>query len=68
MRVLCSTIDGNDVEGEVIWGKHVDPETGEYDLYEMFRLRCDDGAVFEVPGWLVDITRLDMVPCIGVGK
>lgn len=43
MRFLCSAIDGNDVEGEVIGGEDFDPITGTCDLDAMFTVRCDDG-------------------------
>ena len=61
MRVICSTINGNDVEGEVIDGKFFNVEKNSYDLNEMFTLRRDDGEVLEVHGWLVDVTVLDPV-------
>ncbi len=56
MRVLCSTIDENDVEGEVIGGDSFDPITEMWDFESTFTVRCDDGALFEVCGWLVDVT------------
>jgi len=61
MRVICSTINGNDVEGEVIDGKCFDVRKESYDLNEMFTLRRDNGEVLEVHGWLVDVTVLNPV-------
>lgn len=56
MRVLLSGLDGNDIEGEVIGGEFYDSDTGHCDLEDSFTVRCDDGVVFEVHGWLVDVT------------
>ena len=36
MRVLCSTIHGADVEGEVIGGERFDPVTESCDLDSIF--------------------------------
>ena len=51
MRVLCSGMDGSDVEGEVIGGEFYDPDTGRCDLEETFTVRDDHGKVFQVYGW-----------------
>ena len=51
MRVLCSGLDGSDVEGEVIGGKFNNPDTGRCDLEETSTVRCDNGEVFQVHGW-----------------
>ena len=59
MRVLCSGMDGSDVEGEVIGGEFYDPGTGHCDLEDTFTVRCDDGEVFQVHGWMVKITVLE---------
>ena len=59
MRVLCSTIHGADVEGEVIGGERFDPVTESCDLESVFTIRCDDGAIYQVHGWLVDVVRLE---------
>lgn len=59
MRVRCSSISGHDVEGEVIGGEKFDPITGECDLESEFTVRCDDGTVFQVHGWLVDIEIIE---------
>ena len=56
MRVHCSGLDGNDIEGQVIGGEFYDPDTGHCDLEDTFILRRDDGMVFEVHSWLVDMT------------
>ena len=58
MRVLCSTLDGGELEGEVIGGEHCDEVSGEVDLAETFTVRTDQGAVFSVHGWLVDVVVL----------
>ncbi len=50
MRVLCSAIDGQDVEGEVIDAIDFDPIAKSFDTEETFTGRCDDGSVFEVHG------------------
>ena len=59
MRVLCCGMDGNDVEGEVIGGEFYDPDTARCDLEDTFTVRCDDGEVFQLHGWMVDITVLE---------
>ena len=59
MRVLCSGMTGGDIEGELIRGGFLDADTGEFDLEETFAIRCDDGQVVEVHGWLVEITVVD---------
>ena len=59
MRVLCSTIHGADVEGEVIGGERFDPVTESCDLDSIFTVRCDDGAIYQVHGWLVDVVILE---------
>ncbi len=56
MRVLLSGLDGSDFEGEVIGGEFYDPYTGQCDLEDTFTVRRDDGMIFEVHGWLVDVT------------
>jgi|GEM_PF-3542606 len=62
MRVLCSGIDGRDIEGEVIGGEDFDVASGSCDLDSTFTVRCDDGALFQVHGWLVDVTVLQDQP------
>ena len=59
MRVLCSGMDGSDVEGEVVGGEFYDPDTGRSDLEETFTVRCDNGEVFQVHGWMVDVTIME---------
>ena len=59
MCVLCSGLDGSDIEGEVIGGEFYDPDTGCCDLEETFTVRDDEGEVFQVHGWMVDITILE---------
>lgn len=59
MRVLCSGMDGSDIEGEVIGGEFYDADAGQCDLEDTFTVRCDDGGVFEVHGWLVDVTVME---------
>ncbi len=56
MRVHCSAIDGYDVEGEVIVGESFNPLSEVCDFDSVFTVRCDDGAIVEVHGWLVDVT------------
>ncbi len=59
MRVLCSSFDGSELEGEVIGGECCDEVSGEVDLAETFTVRTDQGAVFSVHGWLVDVVVLE---------
>ena len=58
MRVLCSTLEGRELEGEVIGGDFCDEASGEFDLAEVFTIRTDQNAVFCVHGWLVDVVVL----------
>lgn len=59
MRVLCSTLDGSELEGEAIGGDYCDEVSGEVDLAEAFTVRTDLGAFFTVHGWLVDVVVLE---------
>ncbi len=56
MRVICSTMDGVELEGEVIGGEDFDEAAGTVDLDARFTIRVDDGTCFTVNGWLVDVT------------
>ena len=59
MRVL---IDGlaPAVEGEVIGVEDFDPRSATCNLESIFSVHCDDGAVVEVHGWLVDVIVLHL--------
>ncbi len=59
MRVLCNSLDSNDIEGEVIGGERWDEKSGAFDLKRIFTLRCDSGVILQVHGWLVNVTVLD---------
>ena len=59
MRVMCSTLDGRELEGEVVGGDRCDEVSGEVDLTETFTVRTDQGAAFFVHGWLVDVVVLE---------
>ncbi len=59
MRVLCSTLDGSELEGEVIGGDTCDEISGQIDLAEIFTVRTDQHSVFCVHGWLVDVVVLE---------
>ena len=59
MRVLCSTLDGSELEGEVIGGDSCDEISGQIDLAEIFNIRTDQNVVFSVHGWLVDVMVLE---------
>ena len=59
MPVLCSTLDGSELEGEVIGGDHCDEVSGEVDLAETFTVRTDQGAVFSVHGRLEHVVVLE---------
>ena len=58
MRVLCSTLDGRELEGKVIGGDSCNEASGEVDLAEVFTVRTDQNAIFCVHGWLVDVVVL----------
>lgn len=58
MRVIC-TGGGSDVEGEVIGGEDFDPISGTCDLASNFTVRCDDGALFQVHGWIVEVAAVE---------
>lgn len=59
MRVLCSSLDGSELEGEVIGGEHRDEVSGEVDLAETFTVQKDEGVAFSVHGWLVNVVVLE---------
>ncbi len=61
MRVL---VDGLEtvIEGEVIGGEYLDGVCGEFDLENTFTVRCDDGACFQIHGWMVDTLVLEQTP------
>ena len=59
MRVFLSGLDGSDLEGKVIGGEFYDPGTGQCDLEDTFTVRRDDGVIFEVHGWLVDVAVME---------
>ena len=59
MRVLCSTFDGSELEGEVIGGDTCDEVSGEIDLAEIFTIRTDQDAICSVHGWLADVMVLE---------
>ena len=50
MRVLCSTLDGKELEGEFIGGDSCGELSGEIDPAEIFTVRTDQTAVFPVYG------------------
>lgn len=58
MRVLCSTLNGRELEGEVIRGGSCNEVSGEVNLAQIFTIRADLNAVFSVHGWLVDVVVL----------
>lgn len=57
MRVLVDGLDAV-IEGDVIDGKLLDGVAGEFDLDAEFIVRCDDGACFQIHGWLVKVEVL----------
>ena len=59
MRIRCSGVEGADIEGELIGGGFIDPDTAEFDLEDTFTVRCDDGAVLKVHGWMVDVSVIE---------
>ena len=59
MRVRCNGVNGSDIEGVVIGGEFYDADTGHCDLEDTFTVRCEDGAVFEVHGWTVDVLVIE---------
>ena len=58
MRVIC-TGGGFDVEEKVIGGEGFDPITGTCDLDSTFTVRCDDGALFQVHGWMLEVAAIE---------
>jgi len=61
MRVLSSTLDGYELEGDVIGGEACDEVSGEINLAEVFTVRTDQNAVFSVHGWLVDVVVVEKI-------
>ncbi len=52
----------------MIGGDHHDEASGEVDLAETFTVRTDQGAVFSVHGWLVDVVVLEKIGAGGVNE
>ena len=45
--------------GVVVDGVPVDEGSGDFDLEREFTVQCEDGALFKVKGWAVDVTVLE---------
>ena len=58
MRVLCEW-RAELIEGEIVAGNWCDPERTVFDFDGTFTVRCDDGEVFRVNGWMGSIEVLD---------
>ena len=43
----------------MIGGQSFDQETEICDLESIFTVRCNDGRLYQVHGWLVDVTILE---------
>ena len=59
MRVRYGGVEESDIESVVIGGEFYDADTGHCDLEDTFTVRCDDGVVFEVHGWMVDVLLIE---------
>ena len=57
MRVLCECL-AEEIEGEIVAGTWCDPEHTVFD-FGTFLIRCDDGELFRVNGWMGHIQVLD---------
>ena len=53
MRVLCSTLDGSKLEGEVIGGNPCDEVSGEINLKVIFTVRIDQDVNCFIHGWVM---------------
>jgi hypothetical protein len=53
---------GFDVEGEDIGGEDFDPMSGTCDLDSTFTVRCDDGALFQMHSWRVELAAVESRP------
>lgn len=47
------------LEGVVVDGIPLEESTATFDLDCEFTVRCDDGALYKVQGWAVDVTVLE---------
>ena len=59
MQRIVAELYAETLEGVVVDGFPMDEASGNFDLDDEFTLRCDDGALFKVQGWAVDITVLE---------
>ncbi len=59
MQRIVAELYAETLEGVVVDGFPMDEASGNFDLADEFTLRCDDGALFKVQGWAVDITVLE---------
>ncbi len=57
MRVMIELLEIT-IEGNVIAGDLLEEGSGEYDLDSTFTVLCDDGAKFNIHGWMVDTVVL----------
>ena len=59
MRVRCNGVDGSDIEVNVMGSEFYDADSGRCDLEDTFTVRCDDGAVYRVHVWMVDVLVIE---------
>jgi hypothetical protein len=59
IQILRSALDESELECEGIGGEHCDEVSGVMDLAETIIVRTDQGAVFSVHGWLIDVAVLE---------
>ena len=52
------------LRGRVIDGEDFDPISGTCDLDSTFTVRCDDGALFQVHGWMVEVAAVEPRPIV----
>lgn len=58
MRVMIELLEST-IEGDVIGGDPLEEGSGEFDLGSTFTVLCDDGARFNIHGWMVETIVLD---------
>ncbi len=59
MQRIVTELYDTVLEGVVVDGTPMDESNAAFDLECEFTVRCDDGALFKVQGWAVDVTVLE---------
>ena len=58
MQRVLAELYADSIEGVVVAGVPKEDGSGNFDLDDVFTVRCDDGALFKAHGWMTDVTVL----------